>query len=110
MPLQRSTTAVGRLAVADTRFQGYVDLERQARNDAERAMKVCIGLYVQTLRCNRLPSRDILFVPDGDFTTSDIDEVIRNVRTFAFLRIFIHHNMVEEKTNIQTYTYSNFYF
>ena len=54
--------------------------------------------------------RDILFVPDGDFTTSDIDEVIRNVRTFAFLRIFIHHNMVEEKTNIQTYTYSNFYF
>jgi len=91
MPLQRSTTAVGRLAVADTRFQGYVDLERQARNDAERAMKVCI--YVQTLRCNRLPSRDILFVPDGDFTTSDIDEVIRSslcamigvYRTFAFL-------------------------
>ena len=32
--------------------------------------------------------RDIMFVPDGDFTTLDIDEVIRSSlcdRTFAFL-------------------------
>jgi len=37
VPLQRSKTT---LAVADTRPQGFVDLERQARCDAERAMKV----------------------------------------------------------------------
>jgi len=35
--LQRSKTA---LVVTDTRPHMYVDLERQARNDAEKAMKV----------------------------------------------------------------------
>jgi len=36
--LQRSKTT---LAVTEARPHGYVDLERQARSDAERAMKVC---------------------------------------------------------------------
>jgi len=38
VPLQRSRTT---LVVGDTtRQQAYIDLERQARNDAEKAMKV----------------------------------------------------------------------
>ena len=37
VPLQRSKTA---LVVTDSRPQMYVDLERQARTDAEKAMKV----------------------------------------------------------------------
>jgi len=42
VPLQRSKTA---LVVTDTRPQLYVDLERQARNDAEKAMKVCDRVF-----------------------------------------------------------------
>jgi len=43
VPLQRSKTA---FVVSESRPQGFVDLERQARSDAERAMKVA------TLYCN----------------------------------------------------------
>ena len=43
LPLQRSKTT---LAVADTQPQGFVDLERKARSDAERAMKVVCFLLI----------------------------------------------------------------
>ena len=46
LQLQRSKTT---LAVSDARAPGYVDLERQARSDAERAMKVyalCLNAFV----------------------------------------------------------------
>ena len=45
VPLQRSKTA---LAMTDTRPQVFVDLERQARNDAEKAMKVCLHTVIWT--------------------------------------------------------------
>lgn len=44
--LQRSKTSV---VLTDARSLVYVDLERQARNDAEKAMKVRIILYVNML-------------------------------------------------------------
>ena len=57
-------------------------------------------MYRQTNMCMLellMLKRDIMFVPDGDFTTLDIDEVIRSSlcdRTFAFFNFFFYFFIV----------------